>query len=376
MIKLLDRYIFKELVPPFFVSIIFFSFVFLLSRILEITDLIVNYNIPLTSVLKMLLFSMPFYLQFTIPMSVMMAVLLTFMDFSGANEILALKSGGVSILRLLPSVCFFCIIGVLLTAAMTFYGLPWGKLSFKKEIYEIASKNMNISFKEKTFLDSFPGITLYINQINGEHMKGIFIEDKKTGKLPVTITAPDGVLLRQKAGFLFRLENGDILEIDRDARRINKTHFGVYSFMIDFSDKLAKEKNRKKDDEEMYYTELKKFIAGRIKKDHIYYSAVIKVHEKFSLPAAAFFLGLIAFSLGIRSRAEKKSSGVVYGISIFVFYYLMLASGWSLGESDPEVYPPFFAMWTPNFVIFTISIFLLYLSIKEKDINFKFWTWL
>ena len=102
--SIINRYMLREMMPPFFITLVFFTFIFLMSSLLEITNLVVNYRIGLSSVFLLLAYSMPFFLEFIIPMSVMMAILLTLLRMSGDNEIIALKAGGVSIYSLLPPV--------------------------------------------------------------------------------------------------------------------------------------------------------------------------------------------------------------------------------------------------------------------------------
>ncbi|MBW2100465.1 MAG: LptF/LptG family permease, partial [Deltaproteobacteria bacterium] len=159
---ILSRYVFKELIPPFFISLLFFTFIFLMAKILDITNLVVNYNISIFTVFLMIIYTVPNFLVFVIPMSVMMTVLLTFLRMSSDNEIVALKAGGVSIYRLLVPVFAFCLIGSLLTAVMAVYGLPWGRLAVKELAFEIASSNLNIGLKERTFNDGFKGVMLYV----------------------------------------------------------------------------------------------------------------------------------------------------------------------------------------------------------------------
>jgi lipopolysaccharide export system permease protein len=107
--SILNRYIFKELLSPFAINLVFFTFVFLMAQMLKITNLIVNYNVGLFSILKILLFSTPYFLMYVIPMSVMLAVLLTFLRMNGDNEIIAMKTGGISLYRMLPPVLLFCL---------------------------------------------------------------------------------------------------------------------------------------------------------------------------------------------------------------------------------------------------------------------------
>ena len=56
-----NRYIFKELIPPYTMNLLFFIFVFLMHQILEITNVIVNYQVGLISVILMIAYSMPFF---------------------------------------------------------------------------------------------------------------------------------------------------------------------------------------------------------------------------------------------------------------------------------------------------------------------------
>ena len=109
------RYILKEMIPPFLISLAFLTFVFLMIGILDITNLIVNYSANIGSILLLLIYSMPFFLEFIIPMSIMMAVLLSFLRLSADNEIVALTAGGRSVYGLLPPVLVFCLAGCILT---------------------------------------------------------------------------------------------------------------------------------------------------------------------------------------------------------------------------------------------------------------------
>ncbi|PID78256.1 MAG: hypothetical protein CSA18_02420 [Deltaproteobacteria bacterium] len=375
MIKVIDKYILKELLSPFIVSLLFFSFIFLLSRMLDIADMLVNYNISFLSVLRLMLFSICFLLKYVIPMSVMMSVFFVFIEMNSSNEILALKSGGAGVFRIFAPAAFFCLAGVIFTAFMTFYGVPWGKYSFTKEVYHIAENNLSIAFKEKTFLDSFKGFVLFIDKIDKHNNKisKIFIEDRKTGQSPVTITAPEGFLLKTESGYKIELLNGSIIQIFKNDLSVHKTFFDKYSFIINVPGRKKVAGTEEKDDDEMYFDELNKYIKN-FKTEHnkYYYSALLRKHEIIALPFSCFFLGMIAFSVGLKNSTGKKSSGILYGVLFFILYYLLLAAGWSLGESKPEICPPAVGMWVPNAVMFIIGSILLYLCDKEKEINLKF----
>ena len=128
--SIINRYIFREFLGPFTINVLFFTFIFLMAELIQITNWIVNYNINLMTVLQMIFYQIPFLLIFVLPISVMITVLLTFLRLSNENEILAIKTGGISIYALLTPVFAFCSLGFVLTLFMSIYGQPIGR---KKE---------------------------------------------------------------------------------------------------------------------------------------------------------------------------------------------------------------------------------------------------
>ncbi|MDY6850492.1 MAG: LptF/LptG family permease, partial [Thermodesulfobacteriota bacterium] len=100
MKRIIPLYLIRELLPPFFVNLLVFTFVLLLAKVLELTELVVVKGVEPATIMKLLGYSIPFLLSLTIPMSTLLAVLLTFLRLSGDNEITVLKSAGVSLYKL------------------------------------------------------------------------------------------------------------------------------------------------------------------------------------------------------------------------------------------------------------------------------------
>ena len=151
---IIHRYIFKGLIPPLFINLLFLTTVFLMTEMVKITKLIVNYNVSPATIGLILLFSIPHFLVFVFPMSVMMAILLTLMRMSGDNEIAALKSGGVSLYKLLPPIIILAVAGCLATMFMTVYGMPQGKIAIKQLTYQMLASNTDIGLKARTFVNA------------------------------------------------------------------------------------------------------------------------------------------------------------------------------------------------------------------------------
>ncbi len=370
---IIGRYIFQEMIPPFIINMVFFTFMFLMTRILEITDMIVNYGVNIWTVIKILGFTMPFFLQFIIPMSVMMAVLLAFLKMSSDNEIIALKAGGVSIYRLLPPVFLFALMGVGMTGATAIYGLPTGRMAIKMLLYEVAVNNSEIGLKPRTFNDAFDGVMLYVNKIEPatRTLRDVFIEDQRSPDVVSTVVSPKGRLFSQPdtGVFQLRLYNGSINQVDVRDRSAHTVQFETYDIRLDIQKSAGMHGGGPKNQEEMSIPELLDYLQKAGKKDDRYYLTLMEFHKKFSLPFSCLFLALLAVPLGIQSRHAKRSFGVVLGLVFFLFYYLLLSAGWVFGETG--AYPPVIGMWVPNLTMGGIGLFLLVRNAREKPVRIE-----
>jgi lipopolysaccharide export system permease protein len=370
--SIINRYVFREMLPPFAINLVFFSFIFLMTKILFITNLIVNYHIGMAKIGWLLVYSMPTFLIFVIPMSVMMAVLLAFLRMSVDNEIIALKTGGVSLYRLLLPAMAFCCMGWGLTAFMAMYGSPWGKTSFQQLVYDVAASNVNVGLKERTFNDSFDGVMLYAQRIDLKEniLRDVFIEDQRNEKIVTTIVAPKAKIFSnpEKLSYLLRLYDGSINQVNIRRKVSNAVTFETYDLSLEIKTMVDKAKERsKKDEEEMYVHELIKYLQSSPEKNTAYYKTLIELHNRFSIPLSCLALGILAIPLGVQSKSSRKSYGLGLGLFFFILYYLLLSMGWVLGKSG--TYPPVIGVWMPNLIMGGIGIILLLRTATENPVH-------
>lgn len=372
--SIINRYVIREMIPPFIINLCFFMFIFLMSQILDITHLVVNYNVGFTTIFLMIVYTIPYFLVFIIPLSVMMSVLLTFLRMASDNEILALKAAGVSIYRLIAPVICFCLIGAFFTAAMTVFGVPWGRKSFKQMVRNVTSSSIDIGLKERTFNDSFDGVMLYVNSIDikTKNLIDVFIEDQRNEDMLSTIVAPKGRLFidPEKKLFQFRLFDGSINQVSLKNRSANTLRFDTYDINLDFKEGLADLSSRKTDEKAMWLSELRKFIKSSSGNNDAYFKALLELHKKFSMPAACLVLGLLAFPLGLQSGGTKRSFGLGLGLLFFLLFYLLLSAGKVYGEAG--ILPPALGMWAPNILMAGLALYLLKRAGKENRFRYSF----
>ncbi|MDT8379729.1 MAG: LPS export ABC transporter permease LptF [Desulfotignum sp.] len=368
----INRYIFKEFFPPFGISLCFLTFVFLMTRIPEIMNLVVNYNAGLAAVVVMILYTLPRFLEFTIPISVMVAVLLTFMRMSVENEMTAMKGAGLSLYRLLPPVLIFCVLGTGLTLFITLFAVPWGKLSIKEKTLDLARSSMDLALEERQFNSRLEDIMLYVSHVDMKtrDMTDVFIEDRTVEGMTRISIAPEGRLIRSQDSnvYTIRLYNGMINQVDIEKKTVSNIRFGSYDINIDLA--MLQQKGAtgiQKDFDEYGIRELMGVIRTGATDEQKMSEARMVLHEKFSIPFACLFLGLLAFPLGVQSLLTGRSSGLGLGVCFVLIYYLLLAAGWSAGETGR--FPPVIGMWIPNLLMGGAGMYLLKRNAEENPVR-------
>ena len=95
--KILHRYIFREVLTPFVLGLGIFTFVLLIARLLKLIELVVNRGLPPGQILRLLAYLMLAFLELTVPMAMLLAILIAFGRLSADAEMIAMRSSGLSI---------------------------------------------------------------------------------------------------------------------------------------------------------------------------------------------------------------------------------------------------------------------------------------
>lgn len=365
MKRIIPLYIIKEILPPFFVSLLVFNFIMILAKILELSELVIVKGVRLDTILRFLLYSLPFSLMVTIPLSTLLAVLLAFLRLTGDNEIAVIKSAGIGLYRLLPPVILFCLWTYLVTSYLVLYLVPYSNRAYRNELLELAKVSADISIKERIFNNDFSQMVLYVNfiDLNQGWMRDIFIRDSRDTEMDNVVVASRGRIAtdKKKRILVFELFDG---VIDRVEETIS---FKRYDLKLDLESALSSQHLRPPDQFELDQEDLWTVINGFDKYDIRYYTYRLEAHKRLSLPAASLVLGLIAVPLGLQGKNRGRNWGIIMGLGVFLIYYFLFTAGLSFGETG--FYPPMLAMWMPNLIVGGAAIFFLRRANREAPIR-------
>ncbi len=368
MKRILSFYIIREIASLFLLGITVFTLILLMGRLIKLTELVVSRGVPLTDVVMMILYLMPSFLVFTIPMAFLLAVLLAFGRFSADNEITVIKASGVSLVQIMPPVLFCSLVATMMALSASLVGVPWGNSAFKELSFKVLKQNVSATIREKTFWDEIPGVVLYTDHFDDQRqtLKGIVIHDGRNPDRPMTIFAKNGTVTggTGKQTLQLLLTDGSI-HVSGKGDEYRMIHFGEYIMSVGGEAGAA---GAIRNELDMGVAELNRQIGISTTDPRLRLKMESELHSRFAFPFASLIFAFIAVPLGIQNRRSGKSAGFSVSIGILLAYYLMLSFVKTLAEKGSI--PSFIALWLPNMVFLGIGWYLLRLSSLERSIPF------
>ncbi|HJV64669.1 MAG TPA: LPS export ABC transporter permease LptF [Geomonas sp.] len=369
MKKTINAYIFKEIPPPFLVGMGTFTFVLLMGRFLKLAEMVVEKGVPLGDVARMVIYLLPSFWLFTIPMALLMAVLLAFGRLSSDSEVTAMKSCGISLYGMLPPALIFACFACAGCLVIAVYGIPWGNSSFKKLLVDVAQNSAGVMVKEKVFNDAFPGMVIYADSFDHKRqsLEGIIIHDERNPNQPSTIFATSGTLLsdRRAHSMEFHLRNGSIHRPGEGPDGYRMVEFQEYDLRV----ALKTEPQLFKGEGEMTLHELSHpaYYFDRAARR----SMLIEYHSRLALPFSCLVFALLALPLGIQNKRSGKAAGFSLSIGVILFYYITLSACKTLGEKG--FLTPALGCWSPNLIFLLLGIYLLKKAAAEEPLPLMLW---
>jgi len=362
--RILSLYIIREIASLFLLGIVVFTLILLMGRLIKLTELVVSRGVPLADVSRMILYLMPSFLVFTIPMAFLLAVLLAFGRLSADNEITVIKGSGISLIQIMPPVLVCALVAAMMTLVASLAGVPWGNSAFKELSFEVLKKNVSATIREKVFWDEIPGMILYAEHYNDQRhtLQGVIIHDGRNPGRPMTIFARDGVVTggSDRQALRLSLNSGSIHSSGKgDEYRL--VTFSEYIMTVGAQGGAA---SLGRNELDMGVAELRSRIADEATSQQTRMKMLTELHGRYSFPFASLVFAFLAVPLGIQNRRSGKSAGFSISIGILLLYYLMLAFLRTLAEKG--TIPPFIALWLPNMVFLGIGWYLLRMSSLER----------
>ncbi len=386
-LAVLDRYLLRELAPPFALGVALFTFFLVIDRIYQLTELVITKGVPFRLVAQLLVYTLPSFLGHTLPMALLVAVLLAGGRLAGDMEIVAFRAAGVSLLRLFRPVLAAGLLVTVLTAALTLALTPLANREFQRQLFRILEARAVSAVKERVFNTSFSSVVLYVEELSPSQvaLRGVLVSDERDPRVSRIITAREGRLLTDETNrrITLRLIDGGVNEADvapisppaglraeapptggaAGAKRYRYTAFRLYDMALAVESPVGAAARYEKPEKDLGLRELWRRI-GELRDDPPNRIAhQVELHKRLALPLAALVFALIGFPLAVRSHRGGRSVALVGTLGIIVAYYLLMSS--LEGVAQARRLPPWLAIWTPDLLFAAAGAGLLAVTARE-----------
>ena len=359
--KILDRYLLTSLAVATLMGVSLLSVVLVLGNVFkEMLDLLINHDVPLSTVLAFVAFVLPFSMTFTIPWGFLTAVLLVFGRLSADNEIIALRANGVSFPRILSPVLLLAVALVGICFWINVDVAPRAQYAMLSSLYRLATSNPASLFQADEVVEQFPDRRIYVGGRNGDTLENLMvfeIGDKglskvvfaKTGTLTSDPTN-DRLLLRVRDAHFEQRDDANPSDVDLIRQGITMRE-GVFPMSLK---KLLEQKKRGKPLSSHTLSELVAEILKPVAPKRLAYE--VEISKRFSLSLAALSFALIAVPLGITSHRKETSVGFALSLAIAFgyFFFIIIADTF---RNSPGAYPVLL-VWLPNLLFTGLGLWL------------------
>lgn len=354
MPRLLYTYLINQVLAPFYASLIILTSVLFLSKLIPILDIILDYNIRLDDFIRLYAYFTPQLLLFALPMASMMGVILGTTQINNENELMVLKSSGISLYRMLPPIFLVALSTALLTGFFSIYLIPAGNRAKVELAFQLAKERVERSMHEKRFSESLGDIVLYADQIDQETKtwSGVYISDMRDSQHPVTIISETGIISADTPGGILSISLSKGILNRTTSEALQTIDFERYDMQLPL-ETPAKNPLAKVDRSTMLQSELLA-EADRIGRNTSAGALYLnEFHQRLALPVSCFILTLLGFPLGFLSGPRHRTIGIPLGLGIFLLYYILMTGAKTVSES--LVMPAAIAMWLPNLVFLVLT---------------------
>jgi len=364
--KLLRAYTLRELVIPFCVSLLIFTFIFIVGNLVKMADLIINKGVDIVDILRIVVLLIPRLLSITIPTSTLTAVLLVFGHMAQDNEIIAMKASGINIFKILLPILIFSIILSLLSLIMNDQILPKTHFAYRKALKNILVKQPLAYLEAGRFIKEFEGYVIFVREIDGNMLKNITIYQPQEDKPTRTIIAERGEIVSDmdKKTVSLKLYNGTSDEPNPDDPKVfYKLDFETFilpPFTFEDGNKLSKKTKDMTIDELVY--EMKTEDSNAFRRSDLMTKLRAEIHKKISFSFAPFVFTLIGLPLALITHRGEAVISFGLSLAVITVYYIMFA--WANTIAVQGILIPSVALWLPNVALSICGVILMYKVVK------------
>jgi LPS export ABC transporter permease LptG len=363
-LSILDAYLLREMAGPFFFAFAAYMLFWALNIFFLAADQIINQHAPIFLVLRFVVFRMPQAIPMAFPFSCLFASLLAMGRLMGDNEITAMRTSGIPVMRICATPLLFGFAMFLLAYVMNERIAPVAvdisTRTFYQIIYHTDSLPVDAQFFRK---DPDTGNTFYVTQVAPDNRTMMNVQIYKPARYgPFTET------LQAKTATVggTTLELHDVIDTRYNNEGFVASQQRVKNITIGLplGESAAQFLSSVNNDPWTMNSKALKTQVNALQTQGIGGTALgnlqIQLADKLAWPFASFIGVLLALPLAMRFGKRGRTLGIALAILSFIVYSLMTTASAAFGRNG--AINPYLAAWIPNAIMGTAGTVLLWLE--------------
>ena len=343
--KILDRYILREILRYAGVSLGVFLFILMIPEVLKLSELLAQENVPLPQVALLFVSVLPGKLIWVVPMTVLASLLVGLSRVAADSEVVALQASGISPTRLLRPTVVFGLAGALVTLAATAWWGPLGARTLQQLRTELAAGQATTEVRAGVFDERFPNFVLYVQNVEPAtgRWRGVFLAHLADRENPRLTLAASAVAVPEPELERLRLHLSDgsthSYSLER-AEQYSVSTFAESVVTVPLPAKPASVETRRNAD-------LGLGALWRASSEGpLWRAARADFHRRLALPAACVLFALAALPLGLLAQRSGRPVGIVAAVLVAIGYYFVFLAGDRLAREGKLL--PVLGVWLAN----------------------------
>lgn len=362
MIRLMDRYIGKQIAAATIFGVVVLSVLLVMGNLFkELRPLLVEEHASPALVARFIFSVLPFSLIYTIPWGFLVAVLLVFGRLSAENELVSMRMAGLSLLRvampvysIAAALCCFCL---WLNVSMA----PKAKDEMKFVLYEAVKANPNAMLDPGVVQTRFQDQKIFVEGRQDDVLQGMHLyalnPDDETGFPQASVYAREAKLKIIEESKQIRLHLTDAyMEVRSPDGKRELAFIGEQEpLLFDFAaDRKKKQKASMMTNQQIRET-LVQNPEMQEEKRHSFHN---EIHRRYAFSMACLALSMVAVPLGIQARRKETSTGLAISILVGLCYFLffMIADSFEKKPGNTAM----LMYWLPNVTCLALGIMLFF----------------
>lgn len=358
--KIIRRYILKELVLPFVLSLITLSFIFMAGYLVRAANFIIGRGVPLSDTLYVIMLALPRMLSYTVPMSLLTAVMIVFGNLSQHNEIRAFKASGLHPYHVMVPAF---LMGLLLSFGMFVFNDQVANeagFQLRKTTKQLIIQHPRALIEAGRFVRLSDKIIFLAKRVEGDFLHDIVAYEIGPDDEPVrTIIAERGeiITLENKSAVKIKLYRGSIS--DSESEGVQSIQFKTYEFPSFGQEDVSKMQRKIRD---FSLADLiVKFQNNDVPERQItrFWTAF---HDRIAFSFGSLIFAFIGVPIAILVRRGEAVVSFAISMLAACVYYILFVGAKSLAIRG--TLPAGIALWLPNIILFVLGCFLVRKSIN------------